>query len=65
MVDLLKRNHDAMMHKYETYRQRNETLESENIDKGKLYHQMKSENEHLSNDLYHAKRAAEEFRQSV
>jgi hypothetical protein len=37
MVEVLRRNHDAMMLKYETYRQRNEELEAEIFEKKKIY----------------------------
>jgi hypothetical protein len=33
MVDLLKRNHDVMMEKYELYRQRNDQLEKTTLEK--------------------------------
>ena len=33
MVELLKRNHDVMMEKYETYRIRNEGLEKKALEK--------------------------------
>lgn len=63
MVELLKRNHDVMMEKYEVYRQRNETLEKSQQDKEKLYLGLKTENDSLASQLYEAKRAAEDARQ--
>lgn len=45
MVDMLRRNHDSMLEKYELYRVRNETLEKSYQEKDDLYHKIKSENE--------------------
>jgi len=45
MVELLKRNHDTMLQKYEQYRQRNEVLEKATLDKEALYLKIKSEND--------------------
>jgi hypothetical protein len=47
MIDLLKRNHDTMLQKYEQYRQRNEVLEKSTLDKETLYLKIKTENDHL------------------
>lgn len=47
MVELLRRNHDTMMLKYEQYRQRNEVLEKSTLDKEGLYLKIKTENDHL------------------
>lgn len=63
MVELLKRNHDVMMEKYEVFRQRNETLEKNQQDKEKLYLSLKTENDSLASQLYEAKRNAEDARQ--
>jgi len=49
MVELLKRNHDVMMEKYETYRARNESLEKRALEKENLYVVIKAENDNLSN----------------
>ena len=49
MVELLKRNHDVMMEKYETYRIRNEGLEKKALEKENLYVVIKSDNEKLAN----------------
>jgi hypothetical protein len=47
MVEVLRRNHDAMMLKYETYRQRNDELEGEVFDKKKLHSSIRAENDNL------------------
>ena len=52
MVELLKRNHDVMMEKYETYRVRNEALEKRSLEKENLYTVIKGENDNLSNSVY-------------
>lgn len=49
MVELLKRNHDVMMEKYETYRVRNDTLEKKAQEKENLFVVIKAENDKLSN----------------
>ena len=51
MVELLKRNHDVMMEKYETYRVRNDTLEKKAQEKENLYVVIKAENDKLSNQV--------------
>jgi len=48
MVELLKRNHDVMMEKYELFRQRNDILEKKAIEKEALYGKMKHENDEIS-----------------
>ena len=63
MVELLKRNHDVMMEKYEVYSERNKTLEKKALEKEQLYVTIKSENETLANQLYQVKRQAEDYRQ--
>lgn len=49
MVELLKRNHDVMMEKYETYRIRNEGLEKKALEKENLYVVVKGDNDKLAN----------------
>ena len=56
MVELLKRNHDVMMEKYETYRVRNDGLEKKALEKENLYVLIKSENDNLANQVYQLKR---------
>ena len=56
MVELLKRNHDVMMEKYETYRVRNETLEKTTLEKENLYVVVKGDNDKLSDQVYRLKR---------
>lgn len=62
MVELLKRNHDVMMEKYEIYRQRNEELEKNSLRKEKLYSTIKAENDELADQLYQLKRSSEDIR---
>lgn len=47
MFELLKRNHDVMMEKYELFRQRNELLEKKIHEKETLYVQIKAENDDI------------------
>lgn len=63
MVELLKRNHDVMMEKYETYRIRNEGLEKKALEKENLYVVVKGDNDKLANQVYQLKRQVEDFRQ--
>ena len=64
MVELLKRNHDVMMEKYELFRQRNELLEKKSLDKETLYVQVKHENDQLSAKYSSEMHQAEELRQT-
>ena len=61
MVELLKRNHDVMMEKYETYRLRNEGLEKKALEKENLYVVIKSDNDKLANQVYQLKRQVEDL----
>ena len=63
MVELLKRNHDVMMEKYETYRARNDTLEKKALEKENLYVVVKADNDKLSNSVYQLKREVGELQQ--
>jgi hypothetical protein len=63
MVELLKRNHDVMMEKYELFRQRNEILEKKALDKEQLYVQIKHENDEIASKYYAEMRQCEEYRQ--
>lgn len=45
LVELMKRNHDVVVEKYEVQRQRNEGLEKVAAEKEKLYQEIKSEND--------------------
>lgn len=60
VVEMLRRNHDTMLEKYELYRIRNETLEKGYLEKENLYIKIKSENETLADQLYGFKRVAED-----
>ena len=63
MVELLKRNHDVMMEKYEVFRERNENLEKQASQKEKLYIEIKAEKDKIANERYSIRRQAEDFRQ--
>ncbi len=45
LVELLKRNHDIVVEKYEMQRHRVEGLEQTSIEKEKLYNEIKLEND--------------------
>lgn len=61
LMELLKRNHDVMVDKYEEQRQRNEMLEKTAIEKERLYHEIKNENDQLANQSYKMQRGIEEL----
>lgn len=63
VVEMLRRNHDTMLEKYELYRQRNDTLEKGYLEKETLYLRIKGENESLADQLYGFKRVAEDCKQ--
>jgi hypothetical protein len=48
MVQILKRNHDLLMEKYEIFRNRNESLEKVAVEKEGLYNEMKIDFDKLS-----------------
>ena len=52
MVELLKRNHDILMEKYELFRNRNETLEKVALEKEKLYNEIKMSHDQLNQRLF-------------
>ncbi len=56
LVELLKRNHDIVVEKYELQRQRNDTLEKTAIEREKLYNEIKIENDQLANSNYKLQR---------
>ena len=64
MVECLRRNHDAMLVKYENYRDRNATIETQNRHLDKVYATTRAENEELQSELYQEKRLCEELRQA-
>lgn len=61
MVELLKRNHDIVVEKYEMQRLRNDTLEKTSIEKERLYNEIKLENDQLANSNYKLNRATEDL----
>ena len=56
LVELLKRNHDIVVEKYEMQRQRNEGLEKAATEKERLYLEIKQENDGLANTNYKLQR---------
>ena len=48
MVQILKRNHDMLMEKYEIFRNRNESLEKMAVEKESLYNEIKIDFDKLS-----------------
>lgn len=61
LVELLKRNHDIVVEKYEMQRQRNEGLEKAAADKERLYLEIKQENDALANANYKLQRSSEDL----
>jgi len=49
LVQLLQKNHDVVMEKYELLRQRNDMLEKNSLDKERLYNDIKSEMDKVAN----------------
>jgi chaperonin cofactor prefoldin len=62
MVELLKRNHDVLMEKYELFRTRNEILEKVALEKEKLYNEIKVAHDQASQRLYSTTKQLEEVR---
>jgi hypothetical protein len=65
MVELLKRNHDVMLEKYEIFRQRNEHLETQNLEREKLYTACRNENDALADAKHSTQRAVEDLKNQV
>lgn len=61
MVEMLKRNHDIVVEKYEMQRQRVEGLEKTAHDKERLYNEIKGENDQIANSNYKLQRANEDL----
>ena len=61
LMELMKRNHDIVVEKYEVQRQRNDSLEKLAIEKERLYNEIKIENDQISNNNYKLQRAIEEL----
>ena len=61
LVELLKRNHDVMVDKYEEQRQLNQMLDKNSSEKERLYNEIKLENDHLANQSYKLSRLVEDL----
>lgn len=61
LMELMKRNHDIVVEKYEVQRQRNESLEKVAIEKEKMYNEIKIENDQLANTNYKLQRATDDL----
>lgn len=60
MVQLIKRNHETLMEKYELVRQRNESLEKMAVEKESLVNEIKLEQDKLTQKLYLLQRTHED-----
>lgn len=61
LVELLKRNHDIVLEKYEMQKSRNDGLEKTAIEKERLYNEIKIENDQLANKAYKLERNSEDL----
>ena len=61
LVELLKRNHDIVLEKYELQKQRNDVLERTAVEKEKLYNEIKLENDQIANSNYKFQRSNEDL----
>jgi len=61
MVDLLKRNHDTLLEKYELFRQRNQSLEKTAIEKENLYNEVRLASEKASSQVFSLQKKVEEL----
>ena len=62
MVQILKRNHDMLMEKYEIFRNRNESLEKMAVEKESLYNEIKIDFDKLSQGNFKLQKTYEELR---
>jgi septal ring factor EnvC (AmiA/AmiB activator) len=61
LMEMVKRNYDVVVEKFELQRQRNEGLEKTAVEKEKLYNEIKSENDQLANLNYKLQRTNEDL----
>ncbi len=59
-VDILKKNHDVMLEKYENYKNRNEYLEKTAQEKEQLYGEVKSQHDQLAHSHHTLQRKHED-----
>jgi hypothetical protein len=64
MVNLLKRNHDILMEKYEIFKARNASLEKVAVEKDSIYNDLRIEFDKCSNSLFKIQKQAEDFKTS-
>jgi hypothetical protein len=62
MVQILKRNHDMLMEKYEIFRNRNESLEKLAVEKESSYNEIKMDYDKLSQSNFKLHKSYEELR---
>jgi len=60
MVQLLKRNHDTLMEKYELFRQRNESLEKLAVERETLSNDLKLQTDKLSSQVFRLQKTNDE-----
>lgn len=60
MVQLLKRNHDTLMEKYELFRQRNESLEKLAVERETLSNDHKLQTDKLSSQVFRLQKTNDE-----
>ena len=61
MVQLLKRNHDTLLEKYELFRQRNQSLEKLAVEKETLYNEMKIDSDKVSAQLFRLQKSSDDL----
>jgi hypothetical protein len=62
MVQILKRNHDMLMEKYEIFRNRNESLEKLAVEKEALYNDIKIDFDKLAQGNFKLQKSYEELK---
>jgi hypothetical protein len=65
LVEMLKRNHDIIVEKYETQRERLEMLEKTAFDKERLYNEIKGDNDLIANSNYKLIRGNEDLKNQI
>lgn len=61
LVEMLKRNHDIVVEKYQMQMTRVDGLEKTTIEKERMYNEIKIENDQLSNSIYKLQRSNEDL----
>ena len=61
MIQLLKRNHDTLLEKYELFRQRNESLEKLAVEKEQMFNEAKIDQDKQSQQFFRLQKSQQDM----